>query len=201
VWVCLTVLAVLLVAELLWSNRGTARPRAPASLDAQIALLTVAPADPPTGYDPSRFPHWEDVDGNGCDARCEVLARQRRHDLPGLASGGWLSAYDGYTTDDPAELDIDHVVPLGEAWVSGAARWDPARREAFANDLVSPELLAVTAATNRSKGDRDPASWQPPNDADWCAYASSWVAVKLAWQLSADPAEVAALRNMAGACS
>jgi len=198
--VCLVVLAVLLVAEVLWTHRGTARST-PTSLDAQIALLAVAPADPQVGYDPSLFPHWEDVDGDGCDARCEVLARQRRDDLPGLASGGWLSAYDGYSTDDPAELDIDHVVPLGEAWVSGAARWDPARREAFANDLDSPELLAVTAATNRAKGDRDPASWQPSSDADWCDYASSWVAVKVAWRLTADRAEVTALRNMARACS
>lgn len=93
-----------------------------------------------------------------------------RSTLPGLPDGGWLSAYDGYTTSDPSELDIDHVVPLGEAWRSGASRWDPARRAAFANDLDAPQaLIAVTAATNRSKSDSDPAIWQPPNTNHWCA--------------------------------
>jgi hypothetical protein len=165
-----------------------------------VDLLTIAPPGADVGYDRDLFVQWVDADGDGCNTRCEVLDRQRRIDLPGLPNGGWLSSYDGYTTADTSELDVDHVVPLHEAWLSGASSWDAATRTAFANDLDSPELLAVTPATNRSKGDQDPASWQPPNRDEWCAYAAAWVRVKARWQLTADEAEIAALRNMLNGC-
>jgi len=164
-------------------------------------MLVVAPENPRAGYDRGLFEHWTDEDYDGCDTRCEVLEAERRTDLPGLAAGGWLSIYEGYTTPDPGELDVDHVVALAEAWDSGAAGWDPARRRAFANDLGEPgALIAVTAATNRSKSDRDPAEWQPPNREAWCEFATSWVRVKVRWGLTADEAEVRALRNMLSGC-
>jgi hypothetical protein len=65
--------------------------------------------------------------------------------------------YDGVTTTNPSKFDIDHVVPLGEAWVSGARKWTTAKRTTYANDLgYAWSLDAVTAHSNRSKGDRDP---------------------------------------------
>ena len=182
------------------------RPRAPAARggargSALVDRLVLAPESPDAGYDRGLFPHWHDADGDGCDTRCEVLATERRTDLSGLAGGGWLSLYDGATTPDAGDLDIDHVVALAEAWRSGAAGWDAARREAFANDLAAPgELVAVTAAVNRAKGDRDPASWRPPDRGAWCAFAISWATTKVRWGLSADPAEVAALRGMLAGC-
>lgn len=177
-----------------------APPAPPQSTASIIDQLVVAPETSATGYDRDLFSHWTDGDGDGCDTRCEVLEAERPAELPGLPSGGWLSIYDGYSTSDARELDIDHVVALGEAWRSGAAGWDPARR-AFANDLDEPgALIAVTAATNRSKSDRDPVSWQPPNPAGWCEFATSWAATKVRWGLSADQAEVDALRNMLRAC-
>jgi hypothetical protein len=92
-------------------------------------------------------------------------------------------------------------VALHEAWQSGAATWEPQRRRAFANDLGHPgALVAVTAAMNRIKSDRDPASWQPPNRASWCLYAADWITVKVRWGLTADEAEVTALRNMLAGC-
>jgi len=166
----------------------------------ELDSLTVAPEGPHDGYDRDRFRHWIDADRNGCDTRCEVLARQRIAELPGLPDGGWLSIYDGYSTDDPSEFDVDHVVALSEAWDSGASAWDDARREAFANDLDSGQLLAVTAATNRSKSDRDPADWQPPNRSAWCRWGTAWVGVKAKWGLTADRAEVDALRNILRGC-
>ena len=180
----------------------TSAAAAPASdVAGLIGQLSVAPETDQGSYDRGQFSPWIDADGNGCDTRCEVLAAERHDSLPGLPDGGWLSPFDGYSTPDPSELDIDHLVPLAEAWRSGAARWDPARRAAFANDLDAPQsLIAVTAATNRSKGDRDPADWQPPNTDYWCTYATDWVIVKLRWELTADPAEVAALTNMAAKC-
>lgn len=178
---------------------GTAPPVPEAA--ALVDQLTVAPEASDDGYDRELFDHWVDADGDGCHTRCEVLAAERRTDLPGLPEGGWLSLYDGYSTPDASELDIDHVVALAEAWRSGADGWDAERREAFANDLDDPAaLVAVTAATNRSKGDRDPASWQPPNRDAWCEYATAWVNTKLRWGLTADQAEVDALRNMLRGC-
>lgn len=93
-----------------------------------VARLTVADEGPRSGYASTLFRHWTDVDGDGCDTRCEVLAAQRRTDLAGLPTGGWLSIYDGYTTPDPSELEIDHVVALAEAWDSGASSWDAGQR-------------------------------------------------------------------------
>jgi hypothetical protein len=168
---------------------------------ALVDRLVLAPESPDAGYERGLFPHWHDADGDGCDTRCEVLATERRTYLSGLAGGGWLSLYDGATTPDAGDLDIDHVVALAEAWRSRAAGWDAARREAFANDLAAPgELVAVTAAVNRAKGDRDPASWRPPDRGAWCAFAISWATTKVRWGLSADPAEVAALRGMLAGC-
>jgi hypothetical protein len=178
-----------------------AQPTVPSSRSASaIDQLVVAPETTGEGYDWDLFPHWTDDDRDGCDVRCETLRSERRTDLPGLPGGGWLSTYDAYTTADETELEIDHVVALAEAWRSGASTWDAARRTAFANDLDPDTLIAVSAASNRSKSDRDPASWQPPNRESWCGYATSWSNVKVRWGLTADAAEVAALRNMLAAC-
>lgn len=93
---------------------------------ALIGQLSIAPETDQDSYDRGLFSPWFDADGNDCDTRCEVLASERHDSLPGLPDGGWLSPYDGYSTPDDSELDIDHLVPLGEAWRSGASRWDPA---------------------------------------------------------------------------
>ncbi len=78
--------------------------------------------------------------------------------------------------------------------------WVPARRIAYANDLDAPtSLIAVTAATNRAKSDKDPAQWQPSNDPAWCDYTAAWIATKQRWGLTADAAEVTALCNMIAA--
>ncbi len=108
---------------------------------------------------------------NRCDTRCEVLLREFRRDLDDLPVGGWLSVYDGVRTAESSELDVDHTVALAEAWISGADRWDDARRRDFANDLTPGALRAVTASVNRSKSDRDPAEWQPPDRSSWCTFA------------------------------
>lgn len=165
-----------------------------------LSGLMIAPEAAATAYDRDLFTYWIDADGDGCDTRCEVLDTERRFDLPGLATG-WLSIYDGYTTADPDELEVDHLVALAEAWRSGTDSWDAERRAAFANDLDDPDaLIAVSAATNRSKSDSDPASWQPPARGSWCQWADAWVRVKVKWQLTADEAEVAALRNILAGC-
>jgi len=159
-----------------------------------------------TGYDRSLFPHWIDADGNGCDTRREVLIAESqvavtRTGTCTVTAGRWYSLYDGVTATDPTTLDIDHMVPLAEAWDSGARQWDTARRRAFANDLAIPDaLFAVTASVNRSKGDQDPAQWMPPRSAYRCDYVVAWIRVKHRWGLSVDSAERNALSQQVDSC-
>src|SRR6056297_1534309 len=94
--------------------------------DGLVDLLVVAPESSMGCYDRDLFPHWLDGSGDGCDTRREVLIRDSLTDVAvgtrcSLDDGFWLSTYDGYSTPDPTELEIDHVVALAEAWRSGAA--------------------------------------------------------------------------------
>src|SRR5690606_87672 len=152
-----------------------------------------------------RFPHWTSR-GDGCDTRDRVLIEESlsraQVDIPcTVVAGDWRSPYDGVEVTDPAELEIDHVVALHEAWQSGAAHWTEARREAFANDLsYEGTLVAVTSATNRSKSDRDPAEWRPPAREAWCRFALDWITVKVRWGLTADEAERRSLADLLATC-
>ncbi|MGW7642338.1 GmrSD restriction endonuclease domain-containing protein, partial [Streptomyces decoyicus] len=119
------------------------------------------------GYERDKFRLWRDADHDGCDTRKEVLVSEaivkpRQGKNCKLTGGNWHSAYDGKTLTNARQLDIDHVVPLAEAWDSGASKWTPERRERYANDLDAPRsLIAVSLGSNRSKGDKDPAEWMP----------------------------------------
>jgi hypothetical protein len=177
---------------------------APGQAPAQLRTLTVATAGSMAGYSRDRFPHWRELKG-GCDTRDVVLKTQGRNvDVNSsctILSGTWYSAYDGRTITSPHVLDIDHVVPLANAWRSGAAKWTDKLRGDFANDIVRPQLLAVSATQNRSKGDQDPSQWKPPNRAYWCEYAKRWIAVKSFYHLTVTAPEKAALGDMLGTCA
>lgn len=172
-------------------------------MDAAINRLKLA-APVTKGYERSKFVHWVDADGDCQDTRNEVLIEESEVKTSGkceVTKGKWTSPYDGETTTSPHAFDIDHFVPLGEAWASGADQWDPHEREAYANDLGDPrDLLAVSAATNRSKGDQDPSQWMPPSKGFRCDYAADWVAVKTRWSLSIDQAEKKTLLSYATSC-
>lgn len=165
--------------------------------------LTVAEESSAGGYSRDEFPHWNTL-ADGCTTREAVLQR----DGTGVTvdaecrptAGTWHSPYDDKTTDDPSEIDIEHVVALSEAWRSGASEWPIERREQFANDLSGPQLLAVTASTNRAKGDMDPADWLPPSTGYRCTYAAMWVQVKTTWQLTLQHAEKDALAHILQTC-
>ena len=117
-----------------------------------------------------------------------------------LSGGRWYSYYDGVSQTSSSALDIDHLVPLAEAWDSGARTWSASRREAYANDLGdSHTLVGVTASLNRSKGDQDVAEWLPPINR--CRYIKDWVTAKIRWGLSQDSAEKSALQSVAGGCT
>ncbi len=170
------------------------------------AELVIAEEHSREGYERVLFRHWIDADGDGCDTRKEVLIRDAVEppevgERCNLSGGRWLSLYDGRAFTDAGGLDIDHMVPLAEAWDSGAWAWSAERRQAFANDLEHRfALLAVSASSNRSKGARDPAEWMPPDESSWCAYATGWRDTKLAWGLTFDQAEFDALAVALATC-
>lgn len=182
----------------------TVEPPPPAN-PSLLAGLRIEP-EYASGYDRDLFRHWIDADGDGCDTRREVLIVEAVTTPQvgsgcSLTNGSWYSVYDGITTTDPSTFDIDHVIALKEAWDSGAWNWTPEQRRSFANDLSSPlSLVAVSASSNRSKSDRDPAEWLPPLAAYRCTYADTWVRVKLAWNLSVDQAEYDALSGILAGC-
>jgi hypothetical protein len=166
-----------------------------------VAALRVAPARP-AGYARTKFTLWTDADHDCRNTRAEVLAAESTRRTTGrctIRTGRWLSYYDGKVFRKASALDIDHLVPLSEAWASGARSWSAAKRTAYANDLAeSRTLVAVSAHENRSKGDRDPARWMPEQRP--CRYVNQWVVVKLRWSLSVDPAEKAKLTQVAAGC-
>ncbi|MDP5026401.1 MAG: HNH endonuclease family protein [Aquiluna sp.] len=195
------------------SAEPTPAPAQPAATTAPqdgelAALLTqlVIEDEFPSGYDRDLFRHWVDADRDGCDARREVLILEAVvaptvGEGCSLSGGSWYSAFDGVTTNDPSLFDIDHMVPLKEAWDSGAHAWDSDRRRAFANDLDLPQaLLAVSRSSNRSKGADDPAEWLPPLVSYHCQYIEDWMVVKIKWELSVDAREFSALRSIASGC-
>ena len=175
---------------------------APTSAAEKITLVITY--DQIGGYSRNLFKHWIDVDKDGCNTRYEVLIAEavvKPKVGAGcyLTGGRWRSSYDGKVFTNPTGLDIDHMVPLAEAWRSGAWAWTAAQRMDFANDLEdSRSLLAVTASLNRSKGDRDVAAWLPAKAQ--CNYISNWIAVKWRFDLSVDPIEGEFLQTKITAC-
>ena len=176
-----------------------------------LASLRVRGRAPRTGFARDRFgPAWLDVDRNGCDTRNDTLRAQlaRVAIRPGTSGcvaerGVLLDPYGGaaipFLRGARDVVDVDHVVSLGNAWVSGAWRWRIAGRAALAND---PEnLLAVSASLNRQKGDGDAATWLPPARGFRCRYVARQIAVKQKYGLSVTPAERNAMVRILAACA
>ncbi|GIH29784.1 hypothetical protein Aph01nite_80940 [Acrocarpospora phusangensis] len=174
-----------------------------ATAASQLASLTVAAEANAGSYNRDLFPHWITISGS-CDTRETVLKRDGSgvvtNSSCAATSGSWFSPYDGATWTLASDVDIDHMVPLSEAWKSGANSWTTARRQQFANDLSSPQLWAVTDNVNQSKGDKDPAAWKPSRTSFHCTYARAWIAVKYKYSLKLQSAEKSALNTMLGTC-
>ena len=184
----------------------------PAAIDtSEIKLLKVAvaeiPADRPA-YDRDEWNHWTDSDDDCQDARQEVLVAESRSTVSyrtdrrcRVATGQWLAPYTNTVVTDPSKLDVDHMVPLGNAHDSGARQWSRERREQYPNYLDDPQhLIAVTASANRSKGARGPEEWKPDAQSYWCQYAVDWITIKDTWDLAATAAEFTALQDMLATC-
>jgi hypothetical protein len=202
----LTVLAATAVLSgTLVSVAGATPPGIPSTTTAksELASLTVKADGSQTGYSRDKFPHWIDQ-GNSCNTREVVLKRDGTNVQTGsdcaATSGSWFSPYDGETWTATSDVDIDHVVPLADAWRTGASSWTTAQRQAYANDLTDPQLIAVTDNVNQEKGDKSPDQWKPPLTSYWCTYAKMWVAVKTKFKLTINSAEKTALTDMLGRC-
>lgn len=98
-----------------------------------------------SGYDRGLyFGGWVDADGDCHDTRSEVLIAETRVPAGGgcvVNNGSWLSPWNGLSYDNASDVDIDHHVPVAEAWRSGAKRWSQSRRIAYYNDLADPRAL------------------------------------------------------------
>ena len=191
-------------------------PRAPSTarrtaLDAG-ETLQVKGRGPVNDYDRAAFGQaWLDVDRNGCDTRNDILRRDLLDVVvkPGtngcaVLTGTLLDPYSGQTihfvrgASTSSAVQIDHVVPLADAWQKGARTWSDDQRAQFANDPLN--LLAVDGSLNQGKSAGDAATWLPPNRAYRCAYAARIVAVKVKYRLWVTQAEHGALRRVLSAC-
>jgi len=157
------------------------------------------------GFTASSFPGWRDADGDGCSTAAEVLVAEalrppRVGSSCSLVGGRWRSPYDGGYRTRSSRMVVDHVVPLREAWRSGARGWRPALRRQLTNDLGYPAtLVAVTASAARAKAGREPQDWLP-RAAYRCTYVADWVAVKWRWRLAVDKAEARFLTRTLRGC-
>ncbi|MDZ4090728.1 MAG: HNH endonuclease family protein [Arthrobacter sp.] len=181
---------------------------------AASALLDTLPVKGRAGrdnYDRSAFGQaWLDVDRNGCDTRNDIL----RRDLSGteftgesrcrVAGGTFREPYTGRQltfrrgAGSSAEVQIDHVVALGDAWQKGAQQLTAAQRESLANDPLN--LIAVDGPANQDKSASDAATWLPPNKAFRCHYVARQVSVKAAYRLWVTAAEKDAMRRILATC-
>ncbi|MFG2140829.1 DUF1524 domain-containing protein [Streptomyces sp. NPDC048650] len=184
-----------------------AEPPAPpseATARAELGALTVAAPHSMDGYARDKFDIWSHQP-DGCTTRQDVLARDAKAVADGQeacqpTSGKWYSAYDDTTVTVVAQATIDHMVPLAEAWRSGADKWSTDQRKAFGNDLKDPQLLVASESSNSSKSDSGPADWKPTNHSFWCTYAKDYTHVKSVWKLTTTDAEKSALTSMLDTC-
>jgi hypothetical protein len=163
-----------------------------------------------TGYARERFGQaWLDADRNGCDTRNDMLRRDLQAIrlqagtqgcvvLSGVLADPYTRTRIDFVRGDGYSVDIDHVVALGNAWTSGAWRFDIRKRAALANDPLN--LLAVDAGANRSKGDSNAASWLPPNKSYRCEYVARQVAVKAKYRLAITASEKAQMARQLATC-
>ena len=205
------ILSALVASALMWAGIVAVSPPTAQAVTTYSEPLRTAIRDLPTrvevrtGYSRDRFKHWIDADGDGCNTRKEVLIAEVDAPLTvsstcRLTGGRWFSYYDNRSWTDQGRIDIDHMVPLAEAWDSGARNWSAANRERYANDLGDyRSLVGVTDTLNQAKSDQDPGTWLPPNFK--CRYLKEFVAVKIRWRLSVDAAERVAMNELAMNCT
>jgi hypothetical protein len=173
-------------------------------LRAAVKNLRVAVQSHAISYDRDKdFGDWVSQGGE-CDTRAvvledESLKRTTANEYCTIETGKWFSYYNATLYRKASALQIDHTVPVENAWISGAWRWTKATRVRYYNDLRDPRtLVAVDIHDNESKGDQDPTTWLPHDGK--CRYVRSWTAVKTRWHLNVTAAEKTELARLAADC-
>lgn len=116
------------------------------------------------------------------DSKQGVVYKQNNHCV--VDSGLWQEPYTGQTHTQASTMQIDHLVPLKNAFTTGAWRWDWLHRCLYANYMGFPlHLVSADGSQNMRKGDHTPADWMPPNKVVACTYLASWLQVKIVWGL------------------
>lgn len=154
-------------------------------------LRGVEPQDTIAHFERNSFGGWIDADRDCQNTRNEVLIRDadgavgfRGNRECAVESGLWIDPFTGEEVTNPSALHIDHLVPLENAFLSGAWNWTLERRRLYANFLEDPmHLIAVDGSENTSKGSRAPDEYLPPNADFHCDYASAWLEIKRSWGL------------------
>ena len=176
-----------------------------------LERLTVDDNPNKAGYDRTAFGYRQtDADGNGCDVREDVLARDLtdvRYQSAGgckVQSGTLNDPYTGKTIhfrrgrDTSSAVQIDHVVALENAWQSGAREWSRAKRYEYGNDMYN--LLAVDGPANQEKGSASAAYWLPTNGDYRCDYVARQIGVKDKYGLTVTTKEKRAMLSVLHGC-
>ena len=140
-------------------------------------------------YNREDWGSWIDEDRDGLNTRHEVLAEESLI-KPVISNnkvikGKWFDKYTGKYFTNPSDLDIDHLVPLKNAHISGASNWSKRKKNRYYNYLkYDNHLIAVSKNANRNKSDKSPVEWLPPNKEYQCEYVREWYKIKKAWGLT-----------------
>lgn len=142
-----------------------------------------------TRYNRDDWGDWIDEDKDGLNTRHEVLARESLIkpliSNNRVISGKWYDKFTGKYFTNARDLDIDHLVPLKNAYESGASNWSKEKKNEYYNYMKNENhLIAVSKGANRSKGDKSPVEWLPPNKEYQCEYIREWYKIKTDWGLT-----------------
>jgi hypothetical protein len=150
----------------------------------------------------SQFGRWiNDPNDDVCfNTRAKVLVRDstksvvfKENNRCVVDQGRWSDPYTRQTFNLASGIQIDHLVPLKNAYISGAYKWKFKARCLYANYLGEDfHLLSVDGIQNMKKSDRGPDKYIPPNTAYTCTYLRNWLAVKMLWGLTMTPSEASA---------
>jgi hypothetical protein len=199
--IVLTVIAALIVLVYQLLTTTSQKQSATHNVQALATLPAVTVAEPDaarTAYKRDAYqPHgWIDADGDGCNTRREVLIQESTKSVTinpdgcKLSNGHWKDRFTGTETNSDADVQIDHLVALADADRSGAWRWPPDKKIAFANNLDNPdELNAISNADNQAKSDKAPDEWMPKDRQPRCDYIRAYVTIKSQWDLTISPAQ------------
>lgn len=181
--------------------------------DEKIDLLNFQEVDkkfprPRTKYNRlEHFGTWVDDhrDQSCLNTRAKVLERDSQAEVQKggprgctVIKGEWFDPYTGQLFSDAKDVQIDHLVPLKHAYMTGAYEWTKQRRCLYANYLGNRfHLLSVSGTQNAEKGDKSPAEYIPPRARYVCQYLVSWLKVKAIWKLRLTPTEAEGINKLA----